>query len=317
MATSAPLACPTSKTEALRLVEQRDRARPFFMHLSHYAVHTPIQAPQALIEKYTAKARAMGLDKQEAIVEGEHFVCQHKRHRRIERRMIQSDPTYAAMVENLDTNLGRVFEALEREGLADDTLVIFTSDNGGLSTAEGSPTCNLPLAEGKGWMYEGGTRVCQIVRWPGRVAAGSLCDVPVYSADFYPTLLEAAGLPLRPRQHVDGVSLLPLLDGRDALDREAIFWHYPHYSNQGGTPACSMRAGDWKLIEFFEDGHLELFNLRQDLQEENNLATKDPSRAAAMHQRLVAWRQEVAALVPQPNPNYQPPVRGVVDPAEV
>ncbi|MBD3242702.1 MAG: sulfatase-like hydrolase/transferase [Chitinivibrionales bacterium] len=290
--------------EAIRLIEKREKTRPFFLNLWHYAVHTPIQSPQALIDKYTAKARDLGLDKAPTFEDGNLFPCQHKMEQRIRRRLVQSDPAYAAMVENLDTNVGRVLDCLADEGLADNTIVVFTSDNGGLSTAEGAPTTNAPLAEGKGWMYEGGTREPLLVRWPAVVAPGSRCEVPTTSPDFYPTFLEAAGLPLLPEQHCDGVSILPLLHGESSLPRDAIFCHYPHYSNQGGTPGCSVRMGDYKLIEFFEDGALELYNLRTDIAEEHNLAEQEPERADSMRERLRLWRQRVGALMPRPNANW-------------
>ncbi len=291
--------------EAIRCIQQRDPARPFFLNLWHYAVHTPIQAPAELIQKYEAKAQALGLDRQPTFEEGEPFPFYHKRHQRIRRRLIQSHPVYAAMIENLDTNIGRLLDALDAAGLREETLVVLTSDNGGLATAEGSPTCNAPLAEGKGWMYEGGTREPLLVRWPGRVPAGSLCKEPVTTPDFYPTLLEAAGLPLLPEQHLDGVSLLPLFDGAEALPRDAIFWHYPHYSNQGGSPGCSVRQGPWKLIEFFENGHLELYHLDDDPGETRNLAAAEPARATALQARLVAWRSSVHARVPHLNRNWE------------
>ena len=148
-------------------------------------------------------------------------------------------------------------------------------------------------------MYEGGTREPLIVRWPGRVAAGSRCRVPVTSPDFYPTLLDAAGLPPRPEQHVDGVSFLPLLEGAGDRQREAIFWHYPHYGNQGGTPGSSVRRGDWKLIEFYEDGRRELYNLRDDLSEDRDLAAGHPDVARDLHEELAAWRESVAAKIPE------------------
>jgi arylsulfatase A-like enzyme len=210
------------------------------------------------------------------------------------------------MIESVDENIGRLLQALEETGQAEDTVVIFTSDNGGLATAEGSPTCNAPLAEGKGWMYEGGTREPLIVRWPGVAQPGTWCDKPVTSPDLYPTLLEAAGLPLMPEQHVDGVSLVPLFTGKRELDRDALYWHYPHYGNQGGTPGSSVRAGDWKLIEFFEDGRLELYNLREDVGEEHNLAAELPGRTARLAGMLAAWRESVEAKIPQPNPDYVP-----------
>jgi arylsulfatase A-like enzyme len=208
------------------------------------------------------------------------------------------------MIYNLDKNIGRIMRTLESCGLADNTVVIFTSDNGGLATAEGSPTCNAPLSEGKGWMYEGGTREPLIVCWPSVIAAGTTCDVPVTSPDFYPTILEAAGLPLNPAQHKDGISLLPLLQGASSLDREAIFWHYPHYGNQGGTPGSSLRAGDYKLIHFFEDNRLELYHLREDIGEEHNLVQDQPGLTGELAGMLVDWRQSVAAEIPQPNPEW-------------
>lgn len=287
--------------EAIRLI-RNNQGRPFFLNLWHYAVHTPIQAKEAYIEKYRQKAQEMGLDRVQVLEEGEPFPCEHKKHLRVVRRRIQSDPAYAAMVEILDENIGRLWRAIDEAGQAANTVVVFTSDNGGLATAEGSPTCNAPLAEGKGWMYEGGTRVPLIVWWPGVTKPGSVCDVPVTSADLYPTLLEVAGLPPRPEQHVDGVSLAGLLRGERDLDREATFWHYPHYGNQGGTPASSVRVGHHKLIEFFEDGRLELYDLREDIGEEHNLAGKDPRRAGEMQRLLAGWRTRVEAKVPEPNP---------------
>jgi arylsulfatase A-like enzyme len=293
--------------EAIRLLRQREVARPFFLNLWHYAVHTPIQAPAELVEKYRAKAHALGLDALPTFEEGGAFPCEHKRDQRIRRRLLQSDPTYAALIENLDTNIGRLLAALDELGLADNTVVIFTSDNGGLATSEGSPTCNAPLAEGKGWMYEGGTREPLFVRWPGVTRAGAVCEAPVTSTDLYPTILEMAGLPPRPRQHVDGVSLAPVLrDPAAALGREAIYWHYPHYGNQGGTPGSSVRAGDWKLIVFLEDDHAELYNLRDDEGETRDLVCAEPARVAHLRGLLAAWRQAVAANMPTPNPDYAP-----------
>ena len=247
----------------------------------------------------------LGLDKVYAIEEGEPFPSDHKRHLRVQRRREQSDPKYAGMVQNLDENIGRLLKALNDLGKAEDTVVFFTSDNGGLATSESSPTCNAPLAEGKGWMYEGGTREPLLVRWPGKIAPDSTCTVPVTSTDFYPTMLEMAGLPPMPEQHCDGQSLLPLLRGRDIFTREAIFWHYPHYGNQGGTPGCSVRYGDYKLIESFEDGRLELYNLHEDVSEEQNLVRDEPAIARELHARLIEWRERVNARIPEPNPEYR------------
>jgi arylsulfatase A-like enzyme len=290
--------------EAISLVRARDRSKPFFLNLWHYAVHTPIQVKPHDLRRFEEKARAMGLDKVQALYEGEHFPCEHKRSRHVARRVVQSDPAYAAMVWNLDCNVGRLMDAMKQDGCADDTLFIFTSDNGGLSTAEGAPTSNLPLAEGKGWMYEGGTREPMLVRWPGVVRPGSTCATPITSTDFYPTFLDAAGLPPRSRQHCDGKSFMPLLRGQ-AMDRGPIFWHYPHYGNQGGTPGSSVRDGDWKLIEFFETGRLELYNLRTDPGETRDLAAHEPQVASRLHELLRNWRQSVEAKIPQPNPDWR------------
>ncbi|HAU38336.1 MAG TPA: sulfatase [Phycisphaerales bacterium] len=292
--------------DAIALIRNRDKSKPFFLNYWDYLVHTPVQGKPELVEKYRAKATALGLDARQHYEDGEFFPCEHKKNQRVRRRLLQGDPGYAAMVQSMDENLGRILATLEEEGIADETIVLFTSDNGGLSTAEGSPTCNAPLAEGKGWMYEGGTREPLIVRWPGVTKADSVCAEAVTSPDFYPTLLEAAGLPPMPRQHVDGVSLVPLLAGRGGLDREAIFWHYPHYGNQGGTPGCSVRSGDWKLIEFFEDRRVELYNLRQDVGEDRDLSREQPEIAERLRKRLHQWLRDVDAQIPQPNPDYAP-----------
>ena len=291
--------------KAVELIRNCDE-RPFFLNMWYYSVHTPIQAKEEKIEKYRAKAKAMGLDKLQEFEEGDAFPCEHKKHLRIKRRLIQSDPVYAAMIESLDEGIGRLLEAIEEAGKSEDTVVIFTSDNGGLATAEGSPTCNSPLAEGKGWMYEGGTREPLLVKWPGVTPPGSACEVPVTTPDFYPTMLDIAGLDPIPEQHVDGASIVPLLRGADALEREAIFWHYPHYGNQGGTPGSSVRMSDYKLIEFFEDGRVELYNLRQDISEDHDLAAAQPERAGQMKAVLAEWRQQVEAKIPQPNRDYEP-----------
>ena len=291
--------------EAIRLI-RTPGDQPFYLNLCHYAVHTPIQAPRELVAKYEDKARRLGLDREKALEEGEPFPFKANWEARVIRRLIQSHPVYAAMIENLDWNIGRVLQALEETGQADNTLVMFTSDNGGLATAEGSPTTNRPLSEGKGWMYEGGTREPLIARWRGRIRPGATCSVPVTSPDLYPTLLDVAGLPARPEQHVDGVSFAPLLAGGGRLERDAIFWHYPHYGNQGGTPGASVRCGDHKLIQFFEDGRLELYNLREDIGETRNLAAEQPALARELHGRLTAWQQRVEAKIPGPNPDWRP-----------
>ncbi|MEO1235529.1 MAG: sulfatase [Planctomycetota bacterium] len=277
-------------------------ATPLFLNLWHYAVHTPIQAPPALVEKYEARARERGLDPAAALVEGEAFSCLHKKDERIVRRTVQSDPAYAAMVENLDTNLGRLFDALEASGMWDDCLVLFTSDNGGLSTAEGSPTCNAPLSEGKGWMTDGGNRVCLIAAG-GAVAAGMVCPTPVTSPDLMTTLLDAAGLTPPTDVEIDGRSFLPLLRG-ETMERGPIFWHYPHYSNQGGTPSAAVRDGDFKLTETFEDSRLQLFDVRRDPGETHDLSETRPELRDRLHASLRAWSASIEAVTPPVNPYH-------------
>jgi arylsulfatase A-like enzyme len=295
---------------AIQLIRETDE-RPFFLHLSHYAVHTPIQAPPALVAKYTAKAKRLGLDQVNPLCDGEHFHTERMRDAIVKHRLFQSDPTYAAMMENLDANIGRVLAALDDTGQAENTLVIFTSDNGGLATGgfwedERAPTCNLPLQAGKGWMYDGGTREPYIVRWPGRVKPGAVCRTPITSPDLYPTLLEAAGLPLRPAQHTDAVSFTPALLGDTAFDRGPIFWHYPHYGNQGGRPGSSVRHGRWKLIEFLEENRIELYDLENDLSESVDVSAAHPKSVCDLHGTLVAWRKKVGARMPEPNPDWTP-----------
>jgi arylsulfatase A-like enzyme len=200
----------------------------------------------------------------------------------------------------MDTAVGRVVDRLKELNLYDNTVICFTSDNGGLSTSEGSPTSNLPLRGGKGWLYEGGIREPFLIRAPGVAKAGNVCDTPVISTDFYPTILDLAGVPPKPDQHQDGQSLVPLLKGEQSIDRDALFWHYPHYSNQGGIPGGAIRVGDYKLIECFEDGRTHLYNLQDDISERTDLATEMPDRVASMKSRLHAWYEDVDAKFLQP-----------------
>ncbi len=295
--------------EAVRLIREH-QGGPFFLNLWHYAVHTPLQAKKEDVDYFTDKAKRLGLDRVDALDVGERFPCEHKRKLHVERRLFQSNPVYAAMVKSVDDSVGRIVRALEETGRLEDTMVIFTSDNGGLSTSEGSPTCNFPLAEGKGWMYEGGLRVPLIVSWPAEVRPGSVNRDPVSSPDFYPTIMEAVGSAPPPEQRLDGVSLMSALRG-GGVDRSTspfpgLYWHFPHYGNQGGTPGSSLRLGDYKLIEFYEDGRLELYALHQDLSEVRNLALQEPARCRAMHQALARWRSDVSAKTPAPNPDWNP-----------
>jgi arylsulfatase A-like enzyme len=276
---------------AVRFIEA-NKDRPFFAYLPFQAVHIPIGARPDLVAKYQRKQASAPPDA-------------WGKERASKVRLVQNHAAYAAMLEQMDTAIGRVLAALDRNGLAERTVVVFMSDNGGLVTAEGHPTSNLPLRAGKGWLYEGGIREPWIIRAPGVTKPGSTCDTPVTSTDFYPTLLELAGLPLRPQQHVDGVSLVPLLEG-GSLARGPLFWHYPRYGNQGGAPGAVVRDGDWKLIEWYEDSSPELFNLRDDLEEKHNVAAANPAKVKELQAKLAAWRHEVGAVMPTPNPKSDP-----------
>jgi arylsulfatase A-like enzyme len=211
---------------------------------------------------------------------------------------------YGGMVEAMDQAVGKVLSKLDELGLTKNTLVIFTSDNGGLSTSEGSPTSNLPLRGGKGWMYEGGIREPLIVRWPGVVKAGTEPATPATGVDYFPTLMEAANG--KTDAKIDGVSLMPVLNGGDLPERP-LYWHYPHYGNQGGAPGAAVRLGDWKLIEWYEDGgRSELFNVREDVGEKNDLASKHPDKVTQLAAMLAKWRADVGAVMPATNPKYDP-----------
>ena len=268
---------------------EANRTRPFFLYLAHYAVHSPLRAKEDLIATYRTKPPVGG-------------------HR---------DPVYAAMIHSIDEGIGRIMTRLKELELDERTVVIFYSDNGGCGGYERegiawfSPTANLPLRGGKGMLYEGGVRVPLIVRWPGVVAPGSICSEPVTSTDFFPTFMALAGREAARNPPVDGVSLLPLLrkGGKAPLSREAIYWHYPSYLQaevEKGTwritPAGAIRSGGFKLLEFFEDGRLELYDLRNDIGEARNLAAQMPDKAKELHQKLVAWRQATNAPMATPKP---------------
>lgn len=265
-------------TLAVEFVRE-NRDRPFFLYLPHFAVHTPIEGKPEKVRKFEAK---------------------------VDPSNPQNYAEYAAMVESLDESVGRVLDVLDELKLTDSTLVIFTSDNGGVVSKEWKNrpvTSNLPLRSGKGHLYEGGIRVPTIARLPGVTKAGSVCRCPILSVDYAPTIAELAGVPMA---GVDGVSFRKLLAGAQRLDREDIFFHYPHYSPQLGRPAAAIRRGDYKLILFFEDSRVELYNLAKDIGETKDLSGTDRKRATAMRTRLEAWLKETGAQIPQPNPAYDP-----------
>ena len=322
---------------AVDFIEQ-SRDRPFFLYLSHFAVHDPIEGRSDLVLKYREKAARMEPPAGPAfLLEGnpddseplsraqlDALVEQpsHQEHRVLPQGTVkikqhQDNVEFAAMVTAIDDSLGRVQNTLDRLALTENTIVVFYSDNGGMAAANlGNParvvspdlldaaysTSNLPLRGAKGWLYEGGIRVPLIVRWPGAGQTGAVRDEPVISPDFYPTLLEMAGLPTMPEQHVDGVSFAAAVRGED-FERGAIYWHFPHYSNHGmQSPGGAVREGAWKLLEYFENGTVQLFDLENDPGEQRDLAAEQSAQAAELRARLHAWRESVSAAMPNARP---------------
>ncbi|MBL9095193.1 MAG: sulfatase [Planctomycetaceae bacterium] len=272
--------------EAEKFMEE-NRDRPFFVYFPHYTVHTPLEAKPEVVAKYEAKIAKLGLTPKANATGVRDLQTQHP----------QRNAVYAAMIESCDDSVGRILAALERLKLTDDTIVVFTGDNGGLM----SSTDNRPARVGKGSEYEGGVRVPLIVRYPRAVAAGTSSDAATISMDALPTLCEFAGVP-PPVGPLDGESLVPLLKQTGKLARTDLFWHYPHYHAGGATPYGAIRSGDWRLIEYYEDDRIELYNLRDDEGEQNNLAAADPTRADELRKRLHQWREKVGAQMPTPNP---------------
>jgi arylsulfatase A len=261
---------------------ESNKDRPFFLYLAHFAVHLPLGAKPEVAEKYKA---------------------------RIQPGHLQRDPVYAGMVEGADNSVGRIVKKLDDLGSAARTVIFFLSDNGGLrfeGTRKQAITSNAPLRAGKGHLYEGGIRIPMIVRWPGKIAAGRVSDVPACSTDLYPTILSMANAQRHSGGPIDGIDLSGVLHGSGRLERDAIYWHYPHYSNQGGVPSGAVRSGDFKLIEFYEDGRLELYNVKDDIGERHNLAREMPQRASDLARRLRDWRARMHAVMPALNPAYDP-----------
>jgi len=277
---------------------------PFFLYLSFYTVHTPLQGKPELIEKYNKKLDSLNLNRESMETTDREWIRVAPPQGRFVERTQQGHPIYASMIETLDTNVGRLMQRLNELGLEENTIIFFMSDNGGLSTAEGSPTSNFPLRAGKGWLYEGGIREPMFIKWPGSGSEGTLSAVPVISTDFYPTILEMAGLDLRPEQHMDGTSLTPLLSGKGELAERPIFWHYPHYSNQGAKPGAAIRLGNLKLIEFFEENSVELYDLSADPGEQYNLTGEMPGKAEELLTLLHTWQAEVGAEGMDSNPDF-------------
>jgi arylsulfatase A-like enzyme len=328
--------------EALGFIEANEDG-PFFLYFSHFAVHDPIEGRPDLVDKY--KRIREQLSPQQSlpfILEGnpdtedplsredcEMMIQQplYEEHKVLPNRTVkvkqyQDNVEFAGMVESMDESLGQVVAKLEELGITDNTIIVFYSDNGGMSAANfywpdrtipiteldaAYSTSNLPLRGAKGWLYEGGIRVPLIIKWPKQGKQGNVCDIPVISTDFFPSLLDMAGLPLQPVQHPDGKSLVPLLKGENRLEREAIYWHFPHYSNHGmQSPAGAIRSGDYKLLEYYENNTVQLFNLREDIGEQKDLAHMQPEKVVELRRRLHGWRSEVSAQMMSQNPEYKP-----------
>ena len=264
--------------EAVAFIREHHK-KPFFLYMAHYAVHTPIQAKKEMVEKYKRKKTTN-----------------------------QKNPTYAAMVQSVDESVGKILAELDRHDLTHDTIVIFTSDNGG--AVHFPATNNAPLRKGKGYPYEGGIREPFIVSWPKQIEAGTVCSTPVTSMDLFPTICEALSAPLPPERVIDGVSLMPLLKQLGGWKGRRLYWHFPHY--WWGTrikPYSIIREGPWKLIRHYEDGRRELYDLDSDLSETKDLAAERPDKVKRMDASLDAWLKRVGAKMPKPNPDYTPPTK--------
>ncbi len=286
--------CDRLTSEAMKLIEHRKPDQPFFLYLPFYDVHIPAMAKPELVKKYQAKAARMGLPNVKSAPTYDEGTVERGSEQPPKLLEQQVNITYAAMIETMDTNVGRLMAKLNELGLTDNTVILFTSDNGGHFI-----TSNRPLRGCKGWLYEGGVREPWFVRWPGVTKPGSTCDVPIINTDIFPTLLEAAGLAAMSDLHRDGISIVPLLKGDTKPTHDALFWHYPHYGNHGNGPCSSVRIGDWKLIEWLEDDSVELFNLAGDLSEKNDASAQHPEIVRQLRERLHAWRKEVDANMPR------------------
>ncbi len=291
--------------ESLDFIDQNKQS-PFFLMYSLYAVHNPLQAPQALIKKYEAKKDQLNIQNSQRFAKDEAWMQFENGWKR---RKVQDNAVYAAMIENMDTNIGRIIAKLKEEGLDDNTLVIFTSDNGGLSTAEGSPTVNRPLRAGKGWLYEGGIRVPMIMYWKGKVVPGIVSDIPVTTADIFPAVAKAMNSAYKRDKQIDGIDLLQLLAQPDKYKSRSLFWHYPHYSNQGGKPGSAIREENYKLIYNYEDESTELYDILNDISETKNLAAAQHNLVKYLKGKLMLWLKQTNALFPDKNPAYNPSIK--------
>lgn len=280
--------------EFFRKNNPKETGQPIFAFLAFYAPHGPIQSTPEKWKRYRDKAEEMGIAKT-GFEMGKYLPI----------RMVQDNPVYAGLVELMDDAVGHLLDSLEEMGLDENTIIIFTSDHGGVSSGDAFATSNLPLREGKGSTLEGGLRVPLFIKAPNVTRPGSISETPVTLADIYPTVLDLIGAPLRPDDHKDAVSFSPLLQGGEIEDR-FIYFHYPHYGNQGGRPSSAIRHGDWKLIYLYESDSVELFNVRTDIHEIRNLAEQYPERSAKMKKELFDYLEKVGARYPERDPQYDP-----------
>lgn len=282
---------------AIGFLNKHDSSKPFFMFLSYHEPHRPVLEYPRYIEHFRKKAASLTPP---ASVE-------RKEHNGIT-RTFQNDPAYGSEIAAMDGEVGKVLDKLETMGLTEKTIVIFFSDNGGLSTLQtAGPTSNEPLRAGKAWLYEGGIRVPLIVRAPGITRRGTQCHVPVCSIDLAPTITDLVHLVPQPDYHKDGYSLTGLLRGGKPPSRTTLYWHYPHYHNSTTwRPGGAIRDDDWKLIEFFEDNSIELYNLKADLSEQQNVAALMPDKVRELRRKLSTWRSQTNAVMPTGNPTPSP-----------
>lgn len=297
---------------SMRLAEEtvqfmrEQQAGPFFAFLSFYAVHSPIQTTQEQWGKFQRKASEQGIAETGFQME-----------RKLPIRQRQDNPVYAGLLESMDEAIGRVLDELQRLGLSDNTIVIFTSDNGGVASGDAYATANLPYRGGKGYQWEGGLRVPCFISLPGQKLGSQQSDYPMTGADFYPTILDLAGIPLLDAQHIDGLSLKPILTNGAPLPERPLYWHYPHYGNQGGDPSSVIRQGKWKLTYYYEGERAELYNLQQDPFEQHNLAEEEPGTAQALSAKLMQWLAGLGAAYPEPDPLFDAAKRAAYDSAIV
>lgn len=276
---------------------------PFFICLCYYLVHIPLQGKDNLIKKYMEKRKKIGIDTIKEFVENPKWAKYATGYGHYRDRIVQGNSVYASMVQSLDDNVGRILDLLKNTGLDKKTVIIFTSDNGGLANAEGSPTSNLPLRGGKGWLTEGGIREPFIFKYPDLKKPGYVNDMPIITMDIFPTVLAFAGINQKPYYGLDGINLVPYLEGDKYTDRE-LFWHYPHYSNQGGDPGSVVRYGDYKLFYDIETGKYELYNLKTDIGENNDISKQKPEITKRLKKILNEWKTEIHAKKMLSNPSW-------------